>query len=174
MPNKSRKRRKSKYLKGVVDEELAIATLASKVVVGANFDSTVSEKTRVSSLEASYAIRGLTSASDDGPIMIGIAHSDYTDTEIEEYIENLGSWDQGNKVAQEIGKRLIRVIGKFESRSDALEAVTLNDGLPIKTRLNWTLITGQTLKAWAYNLGSSPLSTTVPDISINGHVNLWV
>ncbi len=162
------------YLKGAVDEELAIATLGANDVVGANFDSVMVERGVVTSLVAAYSIRGLSSASDDGPIMVGVAHSDYDDAEIEEYIENLGSWDPGDKISQERARRQIRKIGVFESRAEATEAVTLNDGKPIKTKLNWQLSTGDTLKLWAYNMGASPLATTVPDINCQGHCNIFL
>ncbi len=169
-----RRRSMGNYLKGAVDEELAIATLGAGVLVGANFDSVMIERGIITSLVATWAIRGLSSASDDGPIMVGVAHSDYTDAEIEEYIENLGSWDQGDKISQERAKRLVRKIGVFESRADSTEAVTLNDGVPIKTKLNWQMTTGDTLKAWAYNMGASPLATTVPDITVQGHCNIFL
>ncbi len=100
--------------------------------------------------------------------MIGLAHSDYTDAEIEEYIETTDSWDQGNLVqGKEVRKRLIRRIGIFGSSG------VLNDGKPIHTRLNWLLRTGQTISLWAYNRGASALATTDPQVVAEGHANLW-
>ncbi len=162
-----------KYIRGSVDETLAITTLAARTLVSSPFDESVNERTRVSAIVATYSMRGLTPAGDVGPIMVGIAHSDYTAPEIEEVIENTGSWNEGAKIEQERAKRLVRIIGVFDNPEDALKATVLNDGRPIKTKLNWILLQSQSLKLWAYNLGESAVATTVPDIDCQGHVNLW-
>ncbi len=162
-----------KYIRGSVDETLALTTLAARTVVSAPFDESVIERTLVSSIVATYSIRGLTPAGDVGPILVGIAHSDYTAPEIEAVIENTGSWNEGDKVSQEVAGRQIRIIGVFDNPEDALKAVTLNDGKPIRTKLNWILTTGQTLKLFCYNLGESAVVTTVPDVDCQGHANLW-
>ncbi len=163
-----------RYLKGTVDEDLQLSTLAAKTVVSVAFDESAVEKTLVSSIVAAYSMRGFTIASSDGPILVGLAHSDYTVTEIKEWIENPASWDPGDKIAQERAKRLIRKIGVFENTSADLGADVLNDGKPIKTKLNWSLTTGKTIQLWAYNMGSSALATTDPLVSAEGHANLWL
>ncbi len=173
---KGRGKRMNKYIRGRVNENLSFGTLAGATLVSVIFDETVIERTRVSSVEATYAIENLTVGSGDGPIMVGLAHSDYTDAQIEEVIENAGSWNEGDLVQQkEVGRRLVRTIGIF-SAGDGIGSVVsdvLNDGKPIKTKLNWILITGQSLRLWAYNLGNSSLATTVPVVHCEGHANLW-
>ncbi len=161
------------YLKGSIDENLALGTLASKTLVGDTWDESPEEKTLISSIEVSWSLDQLTHP--QGPILFGIAHSDYSDAEIEEVIENLGSWDAGSKVEQEIAKRLVRVLGTFVSEGDgtAVGDVRFNDGLPLKTKLNWILNTGDTIKMWGYNVSGTPLSTTDPQMRANGHANLW-
>jgi len=164
-----------RFLKGNVDEELNLGTLAAKALVGAVFDETVNERTRVSSIVATYTMQEFTPATGDGPILCGIAHSDYSDAEIEEVIENTGSWNEGDLVQQEVAKRMVRQIGVFGGPGEVSSALamTLNDGDPISTKLNWILLQGQTLKVWAYNLGTSALATTVPILRVQGHCNLW-
>ncbi len=90
-------------------------------------------------------------------------------------IENAGSWDAGSKVEQEIAKRLVRILGTFVSEGDgtAVGDVRFNDGVPLKTKLNWILNTGDTIKMWGYNVSGTPLSTTDPQMRANGHANLW-
>ncbi len=173
---KKRGRRNRRYLRGNVDEKLALGTLAASTLVGDNFDESVEERTLVSSLVASYSMDNLTAP--QGPIQFGVAHSDYTDAEIEEVIENTDSWTEGNKISQEISKRLVRKIGTFAAEAiptsaGAVVDLDFNDGNPVKTKLNWILTTGQTLKYWAYNQSSSALATTAPIITASGHVNLW-
>jgi len=65
----------------------------------------VVESTWISSIKATWALSNFTSVTNVGPIMVGIAHSDYSATEIEEFIENANSWNEGDQVAQEVAKR---------------------------------------------------------------------
>ncbi len=162
-----------KYIKGAIDEDLGLGTLASKTAVEASFDETVNERTRVSSIVATWDMNNFTPGAGIGPILVGVAQNDYTQAEIEEFLETTGSWNEGDLVAQEVAGRKIRRIGVFEIPDDAGDAVTLNDGKPIKTKLNWIMLQGQTLNLWAYNLGSNPIATTAPNVHASGHANLW-
>ncbi len=170
-----RKRKFRNYLRGEVDEQFALGTLAANTVITDVVDDTLREKAWLSSVVLTWALDNFTPATTDGPIMVGVAHSDYSTAEIEEWIENAASWHQGDMVAQEIGKRRIRKVGMF--RSDAAVTATgayvLNDGKPIKTKCGWQLITAQTLRFWAYNTGESALATTDPNVHLQGHANLW-
>ena len=156
-----------RYIKGRVDEELSLSTLATKTLTATTFDETVNERSLVSSIVATWSVRDATAG--EGPILVGVAHGDYSNAEIEEVIENLGSWDEGDKVSQERAKRLVRQIGTLTLVSG--DAV-LNDGKAVKTKLNWVLNQGVTLKIWAYNLGLGSL-TTGGVVQAEGHANLW-
>ncbi len=162
-----------RYIRGSVDEDLPGGTLAAKTVVGAGFDEAVNERTLVSSIEAIYSMNDFTPIASVGPVMVGVAHGDYSDAEIEEWIETTGSWDEGDLVQQEVASRKIRKIGVFEEAALAAENAVLNDGKPIKTKLNWILNQGITLKLWIYNQGTVAFATTDPRIRAQGHVNLW-
>ncbi len=166
-------RRPRRYLKGSVDERTLLTTLAARTLVSANMDESVAERTLISSLVANYAMDGLTDAADVGPIMFGVAHSDYSDAEIEEVIENAGSWDEGDLINQERAKRKVRILGIFDTPPASTETSVLNDGKPMKTKLNWILLSGDTLKFWAFNMGQAAVATTVPNIYAQGHANLW-
>ncbi len=166
MAKKPSRRRRVRLLKGNVEEALVLGTLAAATLVGANYDETVNERSIVLSHEATWSVQNLTA--DEGPIVVGIAHSDYSDAEIEETIENTGSWNEGNLVDQEIAKRKIRTVGVFQAKG---EDEALNDGLPVKTSLKWVLLQGQTLKMWAYNRTSATL-TTGAIVIIQGHA--WI
>ncbi len=106
-------------------------------------------------------------------MMVGLSHSDYSVAEVEGYLEDTGGWDQGNLIqSREIARRWVKQVGIFPTPADLLSAVVLNDGKPIKTRLNWQLRTGQTVDLWAYNQGTIGFVTAV-DIDCRGHANLW-
>ncbi len=174
MANKPKSRRsRGRYIRGNVDEQLNLGTLNGGVVVTQIFDNTVNERSLLSSIVATWALSDWTKIADVGPITVGVCHSDYTDSEVQEWIDNQGSWNEGDKVQQEVAKRLCRIIGTFEAPASAEEIAILNDGKPIKTKLNWILLQGQTLDLFAFNAGTGNVATTTPDVDVQGHVNLW-
>lgn len=162
-----------RYIRGNVDERLDIGTLAGATLVAGLFDDAVAERTLISSLKATWSLKDVTPIENAGPLLVGIAHSDYSAAEIEEVIEAVGSWDEGDKIVRERMKRQVRIVGQFRDRGVPLETVVLNDGRPITTKLNWILTTGDTLDLWAYNLGTAAFATTDPQIHVEGHANLW-
>ncbi len=93
------------YVKGNVDENLSLGSLATKTLISDTWDDSVQVRSLVSSIVCSWSLDQLTSP--QGPILFGVAHEDYTDAEIEQVIENAGSWAVGNKIAQEINKRQV-------------------------------------------------------------------
>ncbi len=166
--------KKGDYVKGHFDETLALGTLASKVVTSSSLTEVMEDTGRITSVQASYSLMALTQAANVGPIAVGWAHGDYSSAEIEEYLENAGSWNRGAKIEQEIAKRLIRQIGVFPDRSGGPTAPqVLNNGSPIKTRLNWQIQEGETIKLWVYNQGSAAVATTDPQCQALGHANIF-
>ena len=167
---KPRRRRMGRYIRGDVDETLLLTTLGSKTGTSTIFDNVVNECTLVSSLVASYSMSEFTVAAGVGPILVGVCHSDYSIVEIEEFIEATLSWSEADLIAREVGSRKIRKIGIFDADETA---DVLNDGKMIKTKLNWIINQGQSLKLWGYNTGSAAVVTTVPVVELQGHANLF-
>ncbi len=149
-----------------MDETLGTGALAANALAAAAYDESVNERSFILSQEAVWSMDDHTAG--EGPITVGVAHSDYTQAEIEEVIENTGSWNEGNLVAQEQARRKIRIVGVFDGLSVDEK---LNDGLPIKTILKWVLLQNQSLQMFCYNHSSAAL-TTGSLIKINGHV--WI
>ncbi len=163
------------YRRGSVHELNSIGTLAAGTLLSQDMDETVTERTLVSSIVANWSLSAWTPVSGAGPLMVGVAHSDYTDTQIEEYIEATTSWAAVNLPTREISQRKIRRIGIFNVSLDALTIEVLNDGKPIKTKLNWVLGSGDTLSVWAYNTGAVAVSgATNPALRAQGHANLFI
>ncbi len=179
MPPRARRRKTRnfrKYVRGQVDETLAISTLGSGALVGANFDESPIEQTFISSIVATWSITNWTRIAENGPLTVGVAMSDYSDAEVEEVIEATKSWDIGDLIAQEVSKRKVKIVGTFanvEALVTAIGTQWLNQGRLIKTKLNWLLPTGKTLKLWAYNEGTAAFATTSPTVHVSGHANLW-
>lgn len=176
MPGRPKRKPMRRYIRGSVQSTQVIAVpFVTKDVAEAVLAEIVNERTLISSLVATFTLTAVTPVIGQGPIMCGVSHSDYTAAEIEAWIENTGSWEQSDKISQEIARRKIREVGTIRSPEAGLAtaSMTLNEGKPITTKCNWQLTTGQTLRIWAYNMGSNPIATTVPILHINGHCNLW-
>lgn len=169
-----RKRRFRPYLKGQIQNSLALSTLGGRAAVSGDVTDTVTEKAWLSSVKATWSLAKFIAGTDDGPIQIGLAHSDYTTAEILEWINQTASWDQGDRIGQEIAKRQIRRVGVFDTPPDlgVADTVVLNDGKPITTKCGWQLKTAESVKIWAFNQGSSAIATGAVVLS-NGHANLW-
>ncbi len=122
---------------------------------------------RLISADHTWALRDFTAG--EGPIVVGYAFGDYTIAQIKAYLENSASISPGNKASQEIAGRWIRKVGTF---AGAEVSETLNDGRPIKTRLNWAVPIGSTVNAFAYNSDDLQDLTTGGVVDLDG--NLWV
>ncbi len=174
--NRAARRRKfRRYLKGIVNLEMNFLAIAAKAANIELFGDTVVEKTWVSSLVCDWTLSNMTlPVAGAGPVLVGVAHSDYSVAEIEEFIENLNSWNEGDLVQQEIAKRKIRIVGSFDFPDSAQHSTRLANGAKIRTKLGWSLSTGQTIQAWVYNPGTQSFSgSTTAIVGLRGHANLW-
>ncbi len=153
----------AKIRPAMIAEALPLLTLAALDVLGETIAGVVDRPSRVISVHAVWNLELLTAG--DGPIEVGIAHSDYTDAEIEEALEAVGSWGSDDKVTRERASRLVRKVGVLTE-----ENPVLNDGEIVKTRLNWGLASGSTIRYWARNLG--PTMQTGSSILFNG--TAWI
>jgi len=137
-----------------VRADLSLGALVNLDMVSGPVTATSTEAFRLFTVKLTWSLRDLTPG--EGPIFVGLAHGDYTAAEIEEWLEATSAIQQGDKIAQEQSSRLCRRVGSF---AGALAEETLNDGKPIRTKLNWMMATGQTLQMWAYNRSGATLTT---------------
>ncbi len=150
-------RRRRYRLRGVrITTELALGTLASDVAVVTSLTGNSDAQYRAISVSSTYSMVGITAG--DGPITVGLAHSDYTVTEIKENMESAAAISPGLKIEQERTNRLVRVVGTLRPAGVGLGSF-LNDGEPVKTRLNWLLPIGKSVNLFAFNEGTGALST---------------
>lgn len=150
-------------LRGVpVSPETTMGTLASKIVLVTTLTGNADGAYRAISVDGSWAWVAPTAG--EGPITVGYAHSDYSITEIKESIEAGAAISIGDKVNQEKANRLVRKVGVVQSGQQ------LNNGDPIKTRLNWLIPIGKSVNTFAYNEGAN--LTTGSSLHMNG--TMWV
>ncbi len=76
-----------RYLRGAILFELSLGTLAGDTLLSGAVPDSVTEKAWLSSVKCAWALRNYTVAAGDGPIHVGVAHNDYTDAEIEAWVE---------------------------------------------------------------------------------------
>ncbi len=145
---------------------MALSTLANVTAFVGAVSGSADGQYRAMSHSAVWSQSGATAG--EGPITVGYAHSDYSVTEIKEALEIANSISLGDKVAQEKASRLVRIVGQFSAvGTDEV----LNDGKPIKTRLNWAIPIGKAVNIFAYNESGAALSTGQV---IQATGNLWV
>ncbi len=135
-----------------VSPEQPLLTLASDTALIVDVAPAADGAYRCISISGVHAIVNL--AAVDGPVTVGFAHGDYTIAEIKACLEQAGAISVGNKTAQEVANRQVRVVGVISG----LHAV-LNDGRPIKTRLNWLIPIGKTVSLFAFNESTGVLIT---------------
>ena len=166
MANKPKRRSRRFNLRRVrLTPELNLGTLASDTAITNSVQGGTSTNAMlIASIIATWNLNGLTAQ--EGPITVGYAHPDYSVTEIKECLEAAAAIDLGDKVAQERANRLIRIVGTLDQENDVL-----NNGLPVKTKLNWKLPAGQTPNMFAFNEQTGSL-TTGATIKLAG--NMWV
>ncbi len=159
--------KKRRYnLRGVrFTPELPLLALASDTALAVAVTTTSDSDYRCISLDGTWTIHDM--AADQGPITVGYAHSDYSVTEIKECLESQASISIGLKVEQEQAKRLVRIVGTFVGGGRN----TLNDGRPIKVRLNWLIGAGNNVAMFAYNEDTAPLTT---GSILNHQGKMWI
>ncbi len=165
-----RSRRRFNLRKVRIASFVNAGALASLDVIVGPITNNLSDDMRFMSVDLTYSLDDIGATQDDGQ-EFGLAHSDYTAAEIEEALEASQSIDLGNKVASEQANRLVRVIGNFQGAPGTGAGKSFNNGLPVKTKLNWKMSSGDQLSLWIRN-GSGTVYTTGARVSILG--NLWV
>ncbi len=150
---------------------LAVTALATTDVVVGDLLAAADAKYRILSVEFTAAWTEI-KASIDGALLFGVAHGDYTATEIEEALEATLSISQGNMIAREQANRLVRILGIIQGDVITPEADSVfNDGRSIKKRLNWEIPIGIATEMWVMN-SSGTVYTTGSVLILQGTANV--
>ncbi len=132
--------------------ELTLGTLAADATILGTITGTGVGPYRVMSVKATFTSSGLTEG--EGPITIGLAHSDYSTVEVNESLDSFAAIDQGDKIAQERAGRLVRIVGALIGREPLI-----NLGRQVSVKLNWLISPGDSVVLWARNEGPAALTT---------------
>jgi len=148
-----------------VEIDYGASGLAAKALIKTAMSEIADSDFIATSVIATYTAQVEQAADPNGlsNIALGLAKSDYTAQEIEEWIENSSGFKRANLIAQEISKRMIKNIGVFQPETRVLAEhvnMELNDGMPVKTRLNWRIMEQTTLSFWIYNGGGTAIVTS--------------
>ncbi len=163
MPRKSNKN----FVRLPFSASLALSTLNDNIVLKTLPIPAITEDLRVLSMDCTWTLRDLTAG--EGPLEVGYADDNYSVTEIAENLIAQPS-GPGDRIQVERSERRVRRIGKFTGQN---AAETLNDGKPIKTRLNWLVTDDSTLACWIQNQSDANMMTGAI-LDISGYINaVW-
>ncbi len=153
-PKRTAGRHRRPLIALAVKKTLLVGALVSQDLVGAILGDSADDELYGVSLKATWSLANHTAA--EGPIDVGFAHGDYTDAEVEEWLESQGAWDRSDMIQREHSRRKCRRVGTF---AGAGTDEVLNDGKPITTPVRFVFQEGQTLRIWAFNSSSGTLTT---------------
>ncbi len=155
MPYKrrSRKRSNKNFVAIPFTQTLSLGTLADNTVAINTLLSNLVEDLFVISVDAYWSLRGMTA--NEGPLEVGLAHGDYTVTEIKECIESDNS-DPDDLIDVERSRRKVRRSGMFQVIAPT---EVLAQGEKIRTRMKFTIGDGKSLISWISNRTGSALTT---------------
>ncbi len=143
-----------------------IGALAQGDVVAVDSGKTVQDRKFLLYHKGTWGLRNGTPG--EGPITFGLAHSDLSAAEIEEYLENTAGWFESDIIAQLVNQRgrWIKRVGSFPLV--AADEV-LNNGNPKVTRLGFAVNEDEGLGVWIRN-ASGAILTTGGNITTEGFV----
>ncbi len=153
MARKRRRKGRGRFIALPIETVISLGALAQDIVASANITGFGNTKFRVVAADLSWTLNAATAT--EGPVMVGIANADLSDTEIQEALD-ASPVSASDIIALERMRRPVRIAGTF-SLAGADE--TLNDGKAIRTKLHTVLEAGIELDVWARNKGQATLTT---------------
>ncbi len=151
---KKRGRRRGRYvLVAQGDAEIAGSTLAAVTALTGAMQAVADRPIFLISVDAAWTWKDITLG--DGPLTVGYAHSDYTVTEIKEYIEGNTGFTRASMTEREIQTRKIRIAGVLNPDAGGGVDASLRGGDIVRTKLGFSIPAGETLNAFIYNKGTA-------------------
>lgn len=146
---------------------ISLLTLADGVVIDANvFTNNFTENFYAISMKGTWSLRNATV--NEGPLTFGMAHSDYSVTEISEKLTSDESNVRGDKIEVEQASRAVRRAGVFPGAPSSGDVVH-NDGRVSTLPLKFLIGNGFNIAMWVRNQSGGTL-TTGAQVVLNGTV----
>ncbi len=138
-----------------VERDLTLSTLADDAgivlsLLGGNF----TEDFYWISSDLSWSSKGATAG--EGPIVVGLAHGDYTAAEIVENLD-VAFLGPGTKIEQERARRLVRRVGEI-ANANSIFHIAPEGGL-IRTKSKFMVQSGKAANMWVVNKSGAQLTT---------------
>ncbi len=149
----ARRRRRGNFRVVRVQFNISLSTLTAGTMLSSAIGIGTGQEYYAISGDITWVLEGLTPG--EAAIAVGIAHGDYSVTELDEWYEATGVL-AGDMLEKEEGKRLARDVGIF---AGAAAHETLNDGRPIRTKIKMRIQETKTLNVWVRNMGTDALTT---------------
>ncbi len=155
------------YAKVRVSPAIEVLAMLNQAAEATNMTATMTSSGRVTSVEGTWSIDNLVAG--EGPVHVGVCHPDYSDSEIAEAIL-VQVTGPNALVEMERANRKVRIVGTFSAQ---VGNRVLNDGKPIKTKLNWAFEDdGVALAMFIFNDAQQTL-TTGAFVFFEGHLNVF-
>ncbi len=156
MPPKTSTRRKQSRRKNFVaipvNQSITLDTLLNSTVIKASLSGVPTEDLFVISSDLSITVRSLTAG--EGPLEVGLAHSDLSVTEILENLD-VSFLNPDNIIAKEQARRPVRRIGVLNGLTSE---ESLNHGNQTRTPIKFSI--GEVgLDCWVVNRSGATLTT---------------
>ncbi len=161
-------RRTANFVAIPFEVALTLGTLANNATLTADLlASDFDDDIYMISVDCAFGLEGQTAG--EGPIHVGIAHSDYTDAEIQEYLD-VDPTERHDKIAQERVKRgaQIRKFGRFGIGTEGGPNTVLANGTLQRKPLKFVVNEGKTLSVYATNRGVG--NTTGREVKASGTI----
>ncbi len=131
-----------------ISATLALSTLLDNIVIKGTTQAVFSRRFHVVYTKLFWTLRSATAG--EGPIICGLAHSDYSVLEIAE-AQDVAVVNSSNKVEQERANRWVREIGSFRGLTTEEEIRGNSGGEKVYSKLNWTIEEAMSLDFWCQN-----------------------
>ncbi len=165
MAKRRRRRRNPRFAVLKVHKPLDIGTLAQNVCLkGTVLD--LLQDCYIIATDLSWTILGMDLL--DGPVDVGLSHSDYTVTEVQEAVDASPTSDS-DQIALERTRRKVRTAGTFKTPENTGAGVSLNDGKLMRTKVGFGVSNSFELDLWAINRGA-PALTVDTTVMVSGKV----
>ncbi len=149
-------RKRSKSNKARVNGSQTVGALADDDVASSAMGTNVDGDIYITGVKLMWSMQAQTVG--QGPKIVGIAHPDLSEAEIEECLEASTSFSVNDRIAREQASRPVSVVGSFPAI--AVDEV-LNQGEPIWTRLGYHIAEGdKPFTIWCFNKSGSTMNAS--------------